>query len=1568
MKKRILSIITTLAMVLPMLCAFNIVKPLSAKAESSTPVAQANGITYYSFDRAWGEAVKSGGTFKLLASWRPSSKEFETDEDDYEDYFRNGALCIPENQIVTIDLNGYCISRNLYYGSGNSPTSNGEVIYLSKDASLTIKDTSPSGGGRIEDGNSSNGGGGIHAKPGSRIYMYGGSIAYCYSDSYFLHSGDGGGVYLESGAKMYMYGGKLHSNIAYGKVMGGYGGAVYVDSDARFYMYGGEISYNKACQLGCAVYIAKKGYAYFYGGIIKSNSSVFESNYSTTLGRFGTMYIDGVEITDNKTAFVIDNGLYATCYIRSGSVHDNLGIGISSPSVSTIYFGGDIKVYNHKHYYGASTNMYYGIHNFNFEKFKDDAKIGIYAGIYNDRSVTLSEIENSGQYAKYFFSDSDEYRIVNGSDGLLYAKKTSEAGADSFITGVTSVKSGDTDIAYNADVTNSSRTVTIHVPVNTLDTTIENLAVTFTATGTAESVTASGSPANESVKNFTRPVIYTLLNQDGRTEQNWSVEVVKDKDASKHTLTVNNSTGSGEYEDYSSVTVSANEVENKRFTSWTAEGITLSKEQISSPSITFTMPAKDVTLTANYEDLTSTVELMVDAPYGGKALDAYAAVKVSDGTEGEVPVSWSPMVNEAAFNSTYNAVITFTSEYGFSSNLAVTLNGETVTPKKPDAKTIVITKEFTTGSPKLVSVPQAELTGVKNGTALADIALPSKVRIVTEDKSISTAVVVWDKTKVTGYDPNKAEEQTFTVDGTITPPEGIDTTGTSLTAQIKVTVSASGIAAVPTSNLVNGAVYNTSQTLELTSADGADIYYTTDGTEPTTASKKYEGAITLAADSKTDKVYAIKAIAVDASSNKSAAAEFKFTVLAPTYKVTIKSGERTAGLGGGTYHAGDSVTVQTASMATGYVFAGWTATGMELNQTQKTSPSFTFTMPESDAVLTPSYLYTITNIALAIDKPTKDSNLDTSAGYTLTGSDNSTQISETEGLTVVWTPVDTQAKGNTEYTAIVVLKPNYSRGFVFDDSVTATVDGASSTTCSKSDDGSVTVYAVFEATDKVKLTSITAPDEMYLNDLSYSYNELMSILPKSVDIATDDGKTRTAGVYWDISPMSNLFFNYGFGSYDSKQLTGSVVLPDDVDANGITSTTTITLNRHAVSGRAGIPIPDITPGAYSENQELNFNTVSGYVKEIRYTTDGSEPSETNGTVYSSDAPIALNGTAGERKTITVKVMAVASNGYNNSAVQAYKYTIDLPAERETVKVTNGIGSGEYNNGDQIGIIAQPESGKVFKNWIAEAVTYTTTEREVTETILDENGNPKEVTTTKTETTRNARAIDGCFADASKPVTAFTVPNVNSGEIIEVTAQCADSVTAVNLKAAIPSCGELMPTAITTGAVGVTVNNFAVTPSDTKAKADTQYTMTATLTAKDGYVFGENPVFTVNGTTAAGTPIIDKDANNVVITGYTVTYTFRTEIPTQNIELDMANGKAYITADKEYTNPVVLFAAYNDDEFVCVSFIYKDLDAGINEINIPDDFSVENANTVKVMVWNNLEDIVPLFEAYEKIKS
>ena len=48
------------------------------------------------------------------------------------------------------------------------------------------------------------------------------------------------------------------------------------------------------------------------------------------------------------------------------------------------------------------------------------------------------------------------------------------------------------------------------------------------------------------------------------------------------------------------VTVTAAGGENAEFTGWTAEGITLTKEQKANPTVTFTMPGNNVTLTPNY--------------------------------------------------------------------------------------------------------------------------------------------------------------------------------------------------------------------------------------------------------------------------------------------------------------------------------------------------------------------------------------------------------------------------------------------------------------------------------------------------------------------------------------------------------------------------------------------------------------------------------------------------------------------------------------------------------------------------------------------------------------------------------------------------------------------------------------------------------------------------------------------------------------------------------------------------------------------------------------------------------
>ena len=65
------------------------------------------------------------------------------------------------------------------------------------------------------------------------------------------------------------------------------------------------------------------------------------------------------------------------------------------------------------------------------------------------------------------------------------------------------------------------------------------------------------------------------------------------------TITVDGKAVTSAYEG-AEVTVTAAGKENAEFTGWTAEGITLTKEQKANPTVTFTMPGKNVTLTPNY--------------------------------------------------------------------------------------------------------------------------------------------------------------------------------------------------------------------------------------------------------------------------------------------------------------------------------------------------------------------------------------------------------------------------------------------------------------------------------------------------------------------------------------------------------------------------------------------------------------------------------------------------------------------------------------------------------------------------------------------------------------------------------------------------------------------------------------------------------------------------------------------------------------------------------------------------------------------------------------------------------
>ena len=153
----------------------------------------------------------------------------------------------------TLDLNGHAINREL-----SSETDDGQVVVISSNGNLTIKDSSVNadgtgGIGKITGGYDS-GNGQNYGDGGGGIYVEGGSLT--------LESGsitgnktfnNGGGVYVGSGGTFTMKGGSITDNTADNK-----GGGVYVDSSCTFTMTGGFIGStatpNKAC-MGGGIYI-----------------------------------------------------------------------------------------------------------------------------------------------------------------------------------------------------------------------------------------------------------------------------------------------------------------------------------------------------------------------------------------------------------------------------------------------------------------------------------------------------------------------------------------------------------------------------------------------------------------------------------------------------------------------------------------------------------------------------------------------------------------------------------------------------------------------------------------------------------------------------------------------------------------------------------------------------------------------------------------------------------------------------------------------------------------------------------------------------------------------------------------------------------------------------------------------------------------------------------------------------------------------------------------------------------------------------------------------------------------
>lgn len=229
-----------------------------------------------------------------------------------------------------------------------------------------------------------------------------------------------------------------------------------------------------------------------------------------------------------------------------------------------------------------------------------------------------------------------------------------------------------------------------------------------------------------------------------------------------------------------------------------------------------------------------------------------------------------------------------------------------------------------------------EIRGITNGTpkTASALGLPSYVMIITDGGNMS-AVVAWNVNGA-NYEPGLLTEQTFTVDGAVTLPAGVDnTSGIGLSVSVSVTVNGASdltkvllniIAPNPVANIPNGA-QKTAEALKLPATVALN---TSGGVVWTNVTWDVSGA-NYNPELPTAQTFTVNGKAVlppgiDNTFNVSPDVAVSVTVNAVARHLVMFETNGGNQVRPQTVNAGDKVTVPSTPVRDGYTFTGWYTT------------------------------------------------------------------------------------------------------------------------------------------------------------------------------------------------------------------------------------------------------------------------------------------------------------------------------------------------------------------------------------------------------------------------------------------------------------------------------------------------------------------------------------------------------------------------------------------------------------------------------------------------------------------
>lgn len=459
---------------------------------------------------------------------------------------------------------------------------------------------------------------------------------------------------------------------------------------------------------------------------------------------------------------------------------------------------------------------------------------------------------------------------------------------------------------------------------------------------------------------------------------------------------------------------------------------------------------------------------------------------------------------------------------------------------------------------------------------------------------------------------------------------------------ISYTLTPNCIVATPTFTPAPG-TYTSAQDIVISCAtDGADIYYTTDGTTPTDESTQYTaGATGLHYESNVT----IKAIAIKTGMDDSeiGTAEYIFNIPTETYTVTLDAGTGSCTIPSITQTtAGASVNLPAATPATicaseeGYTFAGWATEAVSETTTAPTLLSGSYT-PTNDITLYAVYKKTDSESDANYHKVTS-ALTDWSGEYLI--------VNEEKNAAFDGSLSTLDATNN--YITVAVADNTIASSTTTDNS-TFTIASVENGYSIKSASGQF----IGKNDDSNGLSTNNSYSATYKNTISYDNGNI------EIDIVSNGG-----GYLRFNSAPNQMRFRYYKSGQDPIQL---------YKKSSISTTTTYNSNPICLETVA-TPVISVASGEYNDDQSVTLSCATEGAS-IYYTLDGTEPSESS-TLYASaitiDETATLKAkafktdcnaseTASADYVLPVKVATIAAfktAGESNDEV-TYKITGDL---------------------------------------------------------------------------------------------------------------------------------------------------------------------------------------------------------------------------------------------------------------------------------------------------------------------